>query len=474
MKGILKSARKIYPFYVFTDIAFIVLSFFIAYVFKSNSFIGILTQTFSLPYFKEYLLIFCLWSVIIVAILNTRGLYTTDRGLSIPREVNRVVISIFHASVLTAGVIFFAKYNFFSREVFIKSFFFVCIFLASWRIIKRLILRKLIANGFNNINILIVGAGKIGKIILEEIKRNPHWGFSVAGFLDDCKNGESEGLSILGKLDDFATVAKRYFVDEVIITIPSERKAISGLVKQAKKMRLGLRVVPEDFEEPLPDLDISYLGIIPVITYKRRRHHPAEFILKRIFDFIISLVLLVLLFPLFLIISFLIKITSPGPVLYIQKRSGFKGKIFDFYKFRSMVNDADKIKETLMDRNESRGNVIFKIKNDPRVTGVGKLLRKFSLDELPQIMNVLKGDMSLVGPRPFPVAESQKIGHNHLERFTVRPGITGLAQIRGRSDLPFHRWAKWDLWYVNNWSFGIDFLILWRTLPVVVKGKGAY
>ncbi|MFA7676576.1 MAG: sugar transferase [Candidatus Omnitrophota bacterium] len=474
MKGILKSTRKIYPFYVFTDVAFIVLSFSIAYFSKNNYFQDVFAGSLSLYYFKEYLIIFSLWCTLTVVILNARGLYSTDRGLSIPRETNRTLISIFHASVLTAGAIFFVKYNFFSRDVFIKGFLLMCLLLTSWRTLKRLALRRLIAGGFNNINILIVGAGKIGKMVLEEIKRNPHWGFSVTGFLDDNKSGEPEGLTVLGKLDDFTAVTKRYFVDEVVITIPSERKAISELIRQAKKMRLGLRVVPEDFEEPLPDLDISYLGIIPVITYKRRRHHPAEFVLKRIFDFIIALALLIFLFPLFLVIAFLIKANSAGPVFYIQKRSGFKGKIFNFYKFRSMVDDADKLKETLMDKNESQGNVIFKIKDDPRITGVGKLLRRFSLDEFPQIMNVLKGDMSLVGPRPFPVAESQRIGHDHLERFTVRPGITGLAQIRGRSDLPFHRWAKWDLWYVNNWSFGIDFLILWRTLPVVIKGKGAY
>ena len=211
-----------------------------------------------------------------------------------------------------------------------------------------------------------------------------------------------------------------------------------------------------------------------MLTYKERKHHPAEFFLKRLFDFFVSLALLVILFPVFLVIIIMIKYDSPGPILYIQKRSGFKGRIFDFYKFRSMVKGADSLKESLAEKNESHGKVIFKIRKDPRTTKIGKFLRKYSLDELPQIINVLRGDMSLVGPRPFPVAESQKMSDDHLQRLAVRPGITGLAQVKGRSDLSFYRWAKWDLWYVNNWSFGLDFYVLWQTLPVVLKAKGAY
>jgi exopolysaccharide biosynthesis polyprenyl glycosylphosphotransferase len=415
-----------------------------------------------------------LWSIFIVISFKKRYLYVTDRSISIPKENFRVILSICYTSILMAGIIFFVQYKFFSREIFLKSFFLICISLTAWRTIKRLILRKLIAEGFKNINILIVGAGKIGKDIFEEIRKHPHWGFHVVGFIDDNKDESIDGLNILGKLESFSIVAKKYFIDEVIVSIPSERKAVSDLIKQAKKMRLGLRVIPDSFEEPLPALEISYLGIIPLLTYKERKHHPAEFALKRLFDFCVALVLLILLLPLFLIIAIAIKLDSQGPIFYIWKRSGYKGKVFNFYKFRSMVRNADKLKATLLDKNESVGNIIFKIKEDPRVTRVGRFLRRYSLDELPQIINVMKGDMSLVGPRPFPVEESQRLEHNHLERLTVRPGITGLAQIKGRSDLSFYRWAKWDLWYVNNWSFWLDFFILWRTMPVVLKGKGAY
>ncbi|MBU1112451.1 MAG: sugar transferase, partial [Candidatus Omnitrophica bacterium] len=302
----------------------------------------------------------------------------------------------------------------------------------------------------------------------------PHWGFRVIGFLDDQKTESVQDSPILGKLSDFNVVVKKYFIDELIVSIPSERLAVSQLLEKAKKMHLGLRIIPDSFEDPLPELYISYLGIIPLLTYKERRRHPAEFALKRLVDLSIALLLAVILSPLFLVISLLIKLGSPGPVLYIRKRTGFKGRVFSFYKFRSMIKEADSLKKQLLDKNESKGELIFKIKKDPRVTPVGQFLRRYSLDELPQIFNVLKGDMSLVGPRPFPVEESDKFSYNHLQRLSVRPGITGLAQIRGRSDLSSYRWIKWDIWYVNNWSFWLDLLILWWTLPVVVKGKGAY
>lgn len=468
-----KIFRRITPLYFFIDFFLIALTFSIVYIFNSNI-VRAGSLLYHLPNIKEYIFIFSLWAIFIMVSFSKKGLYATDRSLTIPKEVSRVVVSILSTAILIAGVIFFAKYKFFSRRIFFQSFSVLCLVLSGWRVSKRLIVRKLIAGGFKNLNVLIVGAGKVGMVIFEEIKRNPSLGLKVVGFLDDVKSDPIGGLKVIGDLDSFTAIAKKYFIDEVIVSIPSERRAVSELIIQARKMRLALKVIPESFQEPLPVLGISYLGIIPLLTYKEQRHHPTEFFLKRLFDFFVSFVLLVILSPLFLVLIAMIKRDSPGPVLYIQKRSGFKGRIFNFYKFRSMVKDADSLKESLADKNESQGRVIFKIKKDPRTTRIGRFLRKYSFDELPQIVNVLKGDMSLVGPRPFPVAESQRMNGEHLQRLAVRPGITGLAQVKGRSDLSFYRWAKWDLWYVNNWSFGLDFYILWQTLPVVLKAKGAY
>jgi exopolysaccharide biosynthesis polyprenyl glycosylphosphotransferase len=418
--------------------------------------------------------VFFLWSIFIVISFKRRKLYATNRGLSIPKELFRVIISILYTGILISTVIFFAQYKFFSRMVFLVSLGLLCMLLSAWRIIKRLILRRLLRKGFHNIRILIAGAGKIGKIVLEEVIKNPWLGFKVVGFLDDVKNGAIDNVPIVGKLKDFPVIVKKLFIDELVITIPSEKQAVSELIRQAKSLLLGVRVVPENFEEPVPTLDISYLGIMPLLTYKERKHHPAEFIFKRLFDFIISLTLLLVLSPSFFIISLLIKLDSEGRIFYIQKRIGLKGKIFNFYKFRSMIKDADKLKPQLLERNEVKDGVIFKIKEDPRITPIGRLIRRYSLDELPQLFNVLKGDMSLVGPRPPTSDEVDKYNHLHMDRLSIKPGITGLAQIKGRSELTFRKWVKWDLWYINNWSFGLDLAILWWTVPTVIKGKGAY
>ena len=469
----IKARRKIYPVYLFVDIVIIGLSFAFSYLLRYNSPAEVFKEAY-LPNLRDYFFIFLLWSVFLIISFKRRNLYTTDRSLNIPREMSRVIISICYTGVLIGTIIFFAQYKFFSRQVFLTSFISLAVFLSGWRIIKRLILRKLIAGGYHNINVLIVGVGRVGKIILEEIKKTPWGGFRAVGFLDDNVQTGFGDVPVLGKLSDFAVIAKQHFVDEVIVTIPSEKIAVSEIIRQAKEMRLGIKVVPENFEEPLPVLSISQLGVIPLLTYKERRHHPAEFAMKRLFDLVSSFILLVVSAPVFLLIAVLIKLDSRGPVFYKQKRVGFKGKHFNFYKFRSMVADADKRKEELVEKNEVKDGVIFKIKQDPRVTKVGRFLRRHSLDELPQLVNVLMGDMSLVGPRPPLADEVAKYSHVHMQRLSIRPGMTGLSQVRGRSELTFTRWVKWDLWYINNWSIGLDLQILWRTIPAVIKGEGAY
>jgi lipopolysaccharide/colanic/teichoic acid biosynthesis glycosyltransferase len=220
-------------------------------------------------------------------------------------------------------------------------------------------------------------------------------------------------------------------------------------------------------------VQLNYLGAIPLLVYFEKNAHGADGVVKRLLDIFISGFSLILLSPLFIVIACLIKCESLGPVMYVSKRCGRKGVIFDFYKFRSMEKDADSFKEALKAKSEIKGP-IFKIRKDPRLTRVGKFLRKYSIDELPQLINVLKGNMSLVGPRPFPVEESQQIEYKHIPRLNIKPGITGLAQIKGRSDLSFSHWMRWDNWYLHNWSLGLDIKIILWTIPAVFKGKGAY
>jgi len=469
----IKPSRKTQPVYILIDLLLMLVSFFVPYILRYN-FFGSTPVTFYLPKFTEYCFIFALWAVFIVISFKNKRLYRTDRNLSIPKELQQVVTCIFYAGILLGSVVFFAKYKFFSRPVFFATSVLLCTFLGGWRIIKRLVIRRLIRGGFHNINILIVGASEVGRIVLEEIKKQPYMGFKIVGFLDEQEENLVDGIPVLGKVSDFIKVAKTHFVDEVIITAPSGKKSTSQLIKRAQKMRLAIRMVPERLEDALPILDVSRIGIVPLLTYKEGTPHPSEAAFKRLFDLATSLILTILSLGPFVIIAALIKLDSSGPVFFTQKRVGLKGGIFNFYKFRSMVENADTLKGRLLEKNEMKDKVMFKIKNDPRITGIGRFLRKYSLDELPQLVNVLKGDMSLVGPRPPLPDEVKKYGDSHVGRLSIRPGMTGLSQVRGRSDSSFSRWVRWDLWYINNWSFGLDLKILLWTIPVVLKGKGAY
>jgi len=471
----LKPKQKVHAAYLFADLALIAVSFYVPYLLKyRNHLFHLISGQVNLPNLQEYSFTCAIWVVFLVTAFKRRRLYMTDRDVTIPRETWRVFLSVVYTAVLVSALIFFAQYKFFSREIFVESAILSFLFLAGWRLIKRLTLRRLIKRGYHNINVLIVGTGKAGMAVLEEIKRNPWWGFKVVGFLDGDKGGSINGAPVLGSAADFSALVRKYFVDEVMLTIPLQSEAAAHIVRQARQMSLGLRVVPFDLEAPLQVISVSHLGALPILTYKERFRHPSELALKRFIDFFAALVILALLAPLFIVIAVLIKLDCRGPVFFVQKRAGLKGRKFRFYKFRSMVSGAESLKAGLMHKNEVKDGVIFKIKDDPRVTRVGRFLRKYSLDELPQLFNVLRGDMSLVGPRPPTPDEVEKYNHIHMQRLSIRPGITGLSQVRGRSQLTFHRWVRWDLWYVNNWSLGLDLRILFLTIPVAIKGRGAY
>ncbi|MCX5706408.1 MAG: sugar transferase [Candidatus Omnitrophica bacterium] len=459
--------KRIRFIYFFVDIAFISLSFL--WIFKLNPDLVPL----NLVDIRLYLAAYIFWGIALVLFLHNAQLYYTNRYISIFEEWLRVARCVLLTSVLTGLFIFILKIDIFSRTVFIESSLLLLLTISIWRVIKRLIIRYLIQKGYANYNVLIVGAGRVGLALAQEIKAFPYLGIRTIGFLDDAKTGEREGIKILGKMGDIEQIVKKFFIDEVYITISFEHKISAEIIQKVTKLGKTIRVVAEHFGLPYSRVQLNYLGAIPLLVYFEKSAHGAEGTVKRLLDIFISGSILILLTPLFVIIACLIKLESFGPVLYISKRCGRKGVIFDFYKFRSMGENADSFKGALKDKSEVKGP-IFKIRKDPRLTRVGKFLRKYSIDELPQLINVLKGDMSLVGPRPFPVEESQQIEYKHIPRLNIKPGITGLAQIKGRSDLSFSHWMRWDNWYLNNWSLGLDIKILLWTIPVVLKGKGAY
>ncbi|MCK4248650.1 MAG: sugar transferase, partial [Candidatus Omnitrophica bacterium] len=372
--------------------------------------------------------------------------------------------------------VFFLKIAVFSRLVFGQAMVLMFLSLCSWRIIKRCMVRRLVAQGYRNLNVLIIGAGRVGRSLAGEIKNTRYLGLRVIGYLDDGKaKGEPiNGHDVLGKISDFEDVIRNKFIDEVFITIPSERQLISDLIMNGRDLGVSMRIVPDFYDLALGEVRIHNLGFFPLLEYHRKGIHGTEILGKRVMDICLSGLGLMLLSPLFLILAVIIKLDSRGAVFYKSERCGKKSKAFYFYKFRSMVSNAEELKEELLDKNEVSDGVIFKIKKDPRITAIGSFMRKYSLDELPQLWNVFKGDMSLVGPRPPTPDEVVKYKPWQMRRLDIRPGITCLWQVRGRSDLSFYKWVKWDLWYIDNWSFTLDLRILLWTIPIVLKGKGAY
>ena len=470
---------KIFIIYLVIDLILIVLCLYLPYVLKYNLnvlhslSVNLSIKALRLPDLDQHSLIFLFWGVLILLLFQVHHLYTTNRTISYLDEALLVGKSLSLALLPAAAAVFFLQIKIFSREVFIIQSVSLFIALIGWRILKRYMVRRRVARGFNNQHVLIIGAGKVGKSLAEEIARNRYLGLEVVGFLDDFLTGEVEGHPILGVSENFEEVVRKKFIDDVMISIPSERELVARLIMTCRKLGKSIRVVPDLMSLGMEGVKSGYLGRIPLLEYYNRGLHGADLLLKRSFDIAASGLALILLSPVMLGIWLAIRIDSPGPIIYTSKRNGKKGKLFNFYKFRTMHENADKMLDELRHLDETDGP-IFKIRNDPRVTRVGRFLRRYSLDELPQFWNVLRGDMSLVGPRPPTPNEVMEYADWQLKRLEIRPGLTCLWQVKGRSNLSFREWMKLDLFYIENWSFWLDIKIILRTIVVVFKGEGAY
>lgn len=277
-------------------------------------------------------------------------------------------------------------------------------------------------------------------------------------------------------LADLGTIISHEPVDEVIVALPLRRRRdlIEKIVEACEEQGIMVRVRTDLFDLRVARPQVDTIDGVPVVTIRSGPDDGWQLVLKRVIDILGSAALLLLLAPLLLLVALLIRLDSPGPVLFMQERVGLNRRRFKLLKFRTMVQEADKKQELFEALNEADGPV-FKIKNDPRVTRLGRILRQFSIDELPQLINVLKGEMSLVGPRPLPLRDVKLIDAQwHKRRFSVKPGLTCLWQVNGRSDVSFERWVRMDLEYIDTWSLSLDLKILLKTIPVVFRGSGAY
>src|SRR6266566_622762 len=340
--------------------------------------------------------------------------------------------------------------------------------LSGWRYFKRRFLLRRTAEGIGVSRVLIVGAGRMGMALAEWLQRNPHLGYSVCGFLDDQASSDSR---VLGKLSDLRHLALTQFLDELFITLPSDREVVKTMVFEARQLRLGLKIVPDIYDGLGWRAPLHMIGGFPVMDLHWQPIPAVGLAVKRVLDVLVSGFALIVTAPLLAVFAILIRIDSPGPSLYVADRVGLKGRRFRCYKFRTMVVDANFQKEKLRSANDRHGP-FFKMENDPRITRLRYWLRKSSLDELPQLWNVLRGDMSLVGPRPHPIDDFERYAIEHLRRLDVSPGLTGLWQVTARSDPSFETSMALDLEYIENWTLGLDLAILLKTLPALLRGDG--
>jgi exopolysaccharide biosynthesis polyprenyl glycosylphosphotransferase len=344
--------------------------------------------------------------------------------------------------------------------------------MTSWRYFRRRILKKAVADGLTCYNVLIVGTDSLAHAVQNHLTQQRQLGFVVLGLLSADPSARAELQNdVLGRVEDLPRLCRLHFIDEIVVC-GQDRETVKRVISEAQLCGVGVRVVPDLYDGLAWGAQLDYLGDFPSLTVVHRHIPAIELKVKRALDILISASFLVLLAPVLIALAILIRLDSPGSIFYISKRVGRKGRIFPCFKFRTMVTDAEALKAKLAHLNE-RDGVLFKIKDDPRITRLGRVMRKYSLDELAQLWNVLRGDMSLVGPRPPLASEVQQYELEYLRRLEVAPGITGLWQVEARAHPSFDRYIALDLRYVENWSLALDVRILLRTVAVVVAGTGS-
>jgi exopolysaccharide biosynthesis polyprenyl glycosylphosphotransferase len=455
------------------DLVATVLAFLCAYFFRAAFQEVYQVVLFPLSWYLNLLwLILPLWAFIFYLL----GFYQYWRGHGFWKEAWMVFKGIFIASFLLGFGVFALKFQFVSR-IFILSFSFfdlVLLLLFRWGCRKAIQYVGHYSESYRFI--LMVGMDEEALKLAQGIEKHGDLGLRVLGFLFTTESSpvtKFDGFSVLGSFQDLPRILEREVVDEVIFSISREElKRMENLLLMCEERGITTRVILNFFPHIISKTHLEELEGFPLLTFSTTPKNEMALFLRRVMDFLGSLVLIVLLSPIFLLIALLIRIDSPGPALYRQPRYGLNGRKFTCYKFRSMHTGSDEKRRELIDFNLTNGPA-FKMKNDPRVTRAGKYLRKASLDEFPQLFNVLKGDMSFVGPRPLLLEEVEKFEGWQRRRLSMKPGITGLWQVSGRNQIDFNEWMKLDLEYIDNWSLWLDMKILLKTIPVVLSGKGA-
>jgi exopolysaccharide biosynthesis polyprenyl glycosylphosphotransferase len=421
------------------------------------------------------LALLCGFSVALLFTSRRLHLYAPMRLNSILHEQQLSMQACFTSALLLTGTLYLVHAEDIPRSIVLITVGLITVLLSVRRLVYRISLYRRFERGQGTRNVLIVGTGSEAHALRHHLERIRHLGYTFKGFIDFPGAGArvtSTAGDVVGTLESLFQNARKHFVDEIFFAAPCERGIIQDVLEKSRKHGVDLRVVPDLYDGLAWNSPIEYIGQFPTIPLHRGHVPEVALIFKRGLDVVMSSLALLALSPLLLAIAAAVRLDSRGPVFYTSERIGKKGRVFRCMKFRTMIRDADLRRGDVAHLNE-RDGVLFKISNDPRITRVGRILRKYSLDELPQFFNVLRGDMSIVGPRPPLASEVREYKLSHLRRLDVTPGITGLWQVQARQDPSFDSYISLDVAYIENWSLWLDLQIIGRTIGVVIAGTGS-
>ncbi len=457
---------------IILDVVIVLFSFFFA--FYSRYYLSVDSHAPVAP--SDYGWFFLTFLFFLIGSNYLHGFYTFGRTITRGEIFTQTIQSAVIVLVCMTLIIFAFKVEEMSR-LFVATFgstYALTAIIA--KVGMKSIVGQLQSKGYNVSNVLIIGTGRQAKYLIDHITAQSDLGYKIIGCIDVDKSMVGKdvlGIPILGTVDQLDDLIVQRQIDEVFFAMPVHLvDNVQEFIWSCEEVGIRFSLMTDFIQPSIAMTSVRYFLGIPVLTFSTTPSAVGQLLVKALMDRVLAGLGLLILSPVFLCIAIAIKITSRGPVFFVQKRAGLNGRVFEFFKFRTMVKNAEDLKSELEGLNEMNGPV-FKITNDPRVTNIGRFLRKTSVDELPQLINVFLGDMSLVGPRPPIPDEVKKYERWQRRRLSMRPGITCIWQVSGRNEIDFDQWMKLDLKYIDNWSLKLDFVILMKTIPVVLSGRGA-
>ncbi len=414
-------------------------------------------------------------TIFLMIVLGVQGRYKLDADEKIMDEFSHLLWGLSAGMALILVYFFFKKFTFFSRFIFAGAWGASITLVFFGRLLLRWVRWWFRKRGTGRRRVLLLGTGTISEKIWNYLNHSSD--FEVIGVLSEKKSDKKKFMQtkILGAFDDISIILKHEWVDEILLVTDTPSEEITEkLVKVAHLENVKFRIIPDELGMDLATVEVSTLNNWPVLTLLNTPLQGWGMITKSIIDIVVSGISIVILSPVFMIIMFRIWISNTkAPIFYASKRVGINGEHFQCLKFRTMIPEAEHLKKKLLTKNQRKGGVFFKLENDPRITPLGRFLRKWSLDELPQLFNVLRGDMSIIGPRPHLPEEVEKYRSDDLRVLSIKPGLTGFSQIKGRSSLSFEEEMKFEVFYLKNWSLWLDVMVFFKSIYVVLRRENA-